>query len=238
MTPVVLGRSGPRDIRAAVALDCEMGTAESGDSELIKITLIDYFTGEILLNNIVEPDVPMRHLNTRYSGVTWGQMRAAQRKRTSLKATAGARAALWKYVGDQTIVIGHGVGNDLRAMKWIHELMVDSMIVESNIKKLKEEKEKKAKEEAIAKAKAEGTYVEPVEVSLTLGMVVDGAAVPLQKKQRRKGGDLSLKSLADVRLGRKIQLGDGKTGHDSLEDAIAARDLIHWHISNPSLASE
>lgn len=208
-----------------------MGTAESGDSELIKITLIDYFTGEILLNNIVEPNVRMRHLNTRYSGVTWSQMSAARKQGTSLKATAGARQALWKYVGDQTIVIGHGVSSDLRAMKWIHELMVDSMVVEFKIKKRKEM-------EAIAKAKAEGTYVEPVKVLPIPGAIIDRAAPPAQKKPRKKGGDLSLKGLAEVRLGRKIQLGDGTTGHDSLEDAIAARDLIHWHISNAGIDLE
>jgi hypothetical protein len=129
--------NGP-DIRAAVAVDCEMGTAESGDTELIRVTLIDYFTGEILVNNIVEPDVPLRHLNTKYSGVTWGHMREAQRKRTSLKATPGARNAIWRYVGAQTIVVGHGVSNDLRSMKWIHEHVVDSR----NARRRKRKKQK------------------------------------------------------------------------------------------------
>ncbi|KAL1597033.1 hypothetical protein SLS60_008615 [Paraconiothyrium brasiliense] len=230
--PSRLGKG--QDIRAAVALDCEMGTAESGDTELIKVTLIDYFTGDVLVNNIVEPDVPLRHLNTRFSGVTWGQMRAAQRKRTSLNATNGARQAIWRFVGAQTIVVGHGVSNDLRSMKWIHEQVVDSLVIEFNIKKRREEKEKKAEEEAIAKAKAAGTYVEPVKETLVPGQSVNAAAgLPAPKKKNRKGGDLSLKTLALKRLGRKIQLGEGTTGHDSLEDAIAARDLVHWHISNP-----
>lgn len=218
------GRDELQDVRAAVALDCEMGTAQSGDSELIKITMIDYFTGDILLDNIVEPDVQLRHLNTRYSGVTWHDMRTAQRNRTSLKATTGAREALWRYVGDQTIVIGHGVSSDLRAMKWIHDNVVDSYVIEFGIKKRKDDQEKKEREEAEAEAKANGTYKEPVKE--------EGPPVPAQKQKRRKGGDLSLKSLTEKRLGRKIQLGDGTTGHDSLEDAIAARDLVHWHMTN------
>lgn len=208
-----------------------MGTAKNGDSELIKITLIDYFSGEILLNYIVEPDVPMQHLNTRYSGITWGQMRNAQRKRACLKATKSARNAVWTYVNEHTIVVGHGVNNDLRALKWIHENVVDSMVIERNKKKIREEKEALAKEEAVAKAKAEGTYVEPVEIEAVPG-ALDGYAAPAQKKKKKKGGDLSLKFLADARLGRKIQLGDGTTGHDSLEDAVAARDLVHWHIAH------
>jgi RNA exonuclease 1 len=39
---------------------------------------------------------------------------------------------------------------------------------------------------------------------------------------------MSLKALAMKRLGRAIQV--GKKGHDSLEDALAARDLIQAHI--------
>lgn len=211
-----------------------MGTAESGDTELIKVTLIDYFTGEILVNNIVEPDVPLRHLNTKYSGVTWGDMREAQRKRTTLKATTGARNAVWRFAGAQTIVIGHGVHNDLRSMKWIHEHIVDSFVIELNIKKRRDEKEKRNEEEAIAKAKADGTYVEPAKQVITLGEGANRTDVlPVRKTRKRKGGDLSLKTLTDKRLGRKIQLGEGTTGHDSLEDAIAARDLVHWHINNP-----
>ncbi|KAK4243848.1 hypothetical protein C7999DRAFT_35804 [Corynascus novoguineensis] len=51
--------------RLAVAIDCEMGTAFDEDSELIRLTLIDYFSGEILIDSLVYPDVPMKHFNTR-----------------------------------------------------------------------------------------------------------------------------------------------------------------------------
>lgn len=151
-----------------------------------------------------------------------------------MNATEGARNAVWRFVGGQTIVVGHGVNNDLRSMKWIHEHVVDSLVIESKIKKARDGKEKKAEEEAIAKAKADKTYVEPAKETLVSGdgtRKLDGP--PAQKARKRKGGDLSLKTLADKRLGRKIQLGEGTTGHDSLEDAIAARDLVHWHINNP-----
>jgi DNA polymerase III epsilon subunit-like protein len=39
---------------------------------------------------------------------------------------------------------------------------------------------------------------------------------------------LSLKKLAELRLQRTIQKGKG---HDSLEDAIATRDLLHWNVA-------
>ena len=38
-------------------------------------------------------------------------------------------------------------------------------------------------------------------------------------------------SITEVRLGRQTQ-NVGNKGHDSLEDAMAARDLVYWHIVN------
>jgi RNA exonuclease 1 len=49
------------------------------------------------------------------------------------------------------------------------------------------------------------------------------------KKPRKKKGVLSLQNLVQARLGRVIQ-NHGNRGHDSLEDAIAARDLVHLHV--------
>lgn len=40
-----------------------------------------------------------------------------------------------------------------------------------------------------------------------------------------------------VKLGREIQ-NAGKKGHCSLEDAIAARDIVHWYITKPSILGE
>jgi RNA exonuclease 1 len=120
------------DVRIAVALDCEMGTAASGDPELIRVTLIDYFSEEVLVDNLVDPDVRMQHLNTRYSGVSWADLKNARIKGVCLSGKAGARRAIWKYVGIDTIVVGHGLSNDMRSLRWIHTAVVDSLLVESN----------------------------------------------------------------------------------------------------------
>ncbi|KAH7248449.1 hypothetical protein B0J15DRAFT_63295 [Fusarium solani] len=72
--------SSTRDNRKAVVIDCEMGVAASGDSELIRKTLVDYFSGEILVDKLVWPEVSLSHLNTRFSGVTWKSMNAARKQ--------------------------------------------------------------------------------------------------------------------------------------------------------------
>jgi RNA exonuclease 1 len=196
-----------------------MGTAANGDSELIRLTLVDYFSEEILVDNIVLPDVPMLHLNTKYSGVTWADMRNAQRKRTGLDGKAGARQAVWKYVGPDTIVVGHGVQNDLRSLRLIHKRVVDSFVTEHARVKAKEAEEEVLRLDMIAQGLTKPEDEE-------LGEKSKEAAEEKQKK--KKGGAMSLKTLAKKYLDRDIQ--KGNKGHDSLEDAIAARDIVHYNV--------
>ena len=261
-----------------------MGTALSGDSELIRVTLIDFFSGAILLNNLVEPDVPMQHLNTRFSGVTWRDIREAKKRRRCFLGKAAALQAVWTYVTPDTIVVGHGLHNDLRSLRWIHPLVVDSFMIESSIRKKTEaEQMRKLEEEvqSVAQRTCQDSTAASVELKLeqnqseaatNLGkeqndaenlvqqdpIVAADAESPEVKSQekihnehdasgakqgkkrsrRDRPGNLSLKTLMKKRLDRDIQMGDGKTGHDSLEDAIAARDLIHWHITHPEKREE
>lgn len=228
-----------------------MGTAISGDSELIRVTLIDYFSGAVLVNNIVEPDVPMQHLNTRFSGVSWEDVWKARREGSCLKGKKGARRALWRYVGPKTVVVGHGASNDLRALRWIHGLVVDSFVTEFGIVKRDEAKnENKKRIKPEDGDKEGGTAADVIKLDSSpeecrnggtptvhiCREVPDeyeaGTSIKVPKKTRNRGpGLLSLKTLVEKHLHREIQTG-GKSGHDSLEDAIAARDLVHWIITN------
>jgi DNA polymerase III epsilon subunit-like protein len=219
--------SGTPKISSAVALDCEMGTAVSGDSELIRITVIDYFTSDILINAFVQPDVPMSHLNTNYSGVTWADIRNARRDGKCLFGAAGARKALWSFVGPHTVIVGHGASSDLRALKWIHDEVVDSQAVESVRMKRKQEAAKLLEKET--GEDFDGLTYDGKE---TLMPPVPDILVEPKKKKPKGTGDLALKTLAKKHLGRDIQM-KGKLGHDSLEDAVAARDVVHWQVSNP-----
>ncbi|TXC06396.1 hypothetical protein FocTR4_00010777 [Fusarium oxysporum f. sp. cubense] len=169
--------STTKDTRKAVVIDCEMGTAASGDCELIRLTLIDYFSSHVVIDKLVWPDVPMSHLNTKWSGVTWKMMYEARNKGKGVFGWRNARSLIWKFVSPETIVIGHGVKSDLTSLRWIHPRVIDTLIVEGD------------------------------NHGATTG--------------------LSLKKLAEERLGRVIQKG---RGHDSLEDATATRDLLHWNI--------
>lgn len=120
-----------KDMRKVVALDCEMGISIYGEPELIRLSVVDYFTGEILIDSLVYPRVPLQHLNTRYSGMTRGMLESArQRLRCIWGGRDAAREQVWRYVGRETIVVVHGGQGDLLALRWIHERVIDTFVVE------------------------------------------------------------------------------------------------------------
>lgn len=232
--------SGPRQSRRAVAIDCEMGVAFDGESELIRLTLVDYFTAEILLDSLVFPAVGMSHFNTRYSGVSRQAMDEARRKGKCITGgVAAARQEVWRWVGPETIVVGHGVNNDLTSLRWIHPLVVDSMLLATAAKAEKEKREEEEEEEERKKALAleEAKSIQETEVPdedlISFESENENSKGRQKGKEdkakKQKGSGLSLKNLTHDLLGRQIQV--GKIGHDSLEDALAARDLVHWFVT-------
>ncbi|KGO74260.1 Exonuclease, RNase T/DNA polymerase III [Penicillium italicum] len=159
----------PVDYRYAVALDCEMGITDLGEQELIRVSAIDFFTGQILLDKLVFPKVWMFHTNFRFSGVSWPILSAARDASEALNGRDAAREELFRYIGPNNVVVLHGGRGDMLALRIIHHRILDTF------------------------------------------RFVEG----------------SLKANAKECLGREIQQGPG---HDSLEDALACRDIADYFI--------
>ncbi|KAK0610912.1 hypothetical protein B0T14DRAFT_405441, partial [Immersiella caudata] len=212
--------------RVAVALDCEMGMAIDQELEVIRVTVIDYFTGDKLVDSLVWPDIYIKNCNTRWSGVTKKDMNDARREGKCLLGVAAVREAVFEFVGPETIVVGHAVGGDLGCLRWIHHKIVDTHILEAE-KRKKEEEEKKAREEE--KAAEQDVEKEAVEEKGE-PQSRPGSLASKSKKEAKANGT-SLKALTMKHLGRAIQTA-GKMGHDSFEDSLASRDLLrHWIIN-------
>ncbi|OOQ87030.1 hypothetical protein PEBR_19068 [Penicillium brasilianum] len=119
--------------RRCIVLDCEMGAANTGEPELVRITAIDFFSGETLLDSLVFPQVKMWHLNKKYSGVDWSMLYKARDLGQVSKGRDAARRQLWKFVGADTIVIVHGGHNDFLSLRWIHRKVIDTLDCESRL---------------------------------------------------------------------------------------------------------
>lgn len=188
--PVLRPMPNPQFVRPAVALDCEMGTSRLGNVELIRVSMIDFFTAQPLIDSLVIPNVEMAHYNTRYSGVTFAAMNKARRTNTGIRGVDAARKEVFKYVDSDTFVIVHGGSNDFTSLRWIHPVnkIIDSCVLEG----------------------------------YDYGV-------------REKGWKKSLKEVCKRRCGISVQdakLENGRAaGHDSLEDACAAREIVCWWLN-------
>jgi DNA polymerase III epsilon subunit-like protein len=117
--------------RRAIVIDCEMVQVEEGRRELAFLTAIDFLTGEVLIDNYVQPKTKVVNWDSRFSGVTPSAMNKAVKKGTALKGWEGARERLWQFMNSETVLIGHSLNNDLDVLGVIHWNIVDSAIFTS-----------------------------------------------------------------------------------------------------------
>ncbi|KAF2818302.1 Exonuclease, partial [Ophiobolus disseminans] len=169
----------------AVALDCEMvGVGEKSISGIARISAIDYLTGEILIDTLVQPTQLVKDWRTKYSGITEEAMTEAIAQGNILSGWPEARASLFKHIDANTVLVGQSLQHDLLALGIQHKQIVDSAILTS-------------------------------------------AAVGRNAKRR-----WGLKDLCAQLLSIKIQ-NDDKAGHNSVDNAFAAREVVLWCLRNP-----
>lgn len=139
----------------AVCFDCEMGFTVYG-LELIRLTATSWPTGELLIDVLVKPFGEILDLNSRFSGVlpedlaqgkAWspgddpkptkscddgGSEDGELRVKRKLKVVASpkvARDILFSHISPNTPLIGHGLENDLNAMRIVHPTLVDTVLL-------------------------------------------------------------------------------------------------------------
>ncbi|KAI4847131.1 hypothetical protein E4T44_04687 [Aureobasidium sp. EXF-8845] len=118
--------------RHAIALDCEMAGGRMGDGlvdQLIQLTAIDFFSGEVLISALVKPTLDVRQWRTNIHGVSHGMIMQADRDGTALRDVSHARELLFSFMDKSTILVGHALHHDLNVLKIAHDSCVDSEIL-------------------------------------------------------------------------------------------------------------
>ncbi|KAI5792033.1 ribonuclease H-like domain-containing protein [Geopyxis carbonaria] len=115
----------------AVALDCEMvGVSNHLNGEVVWMTVVDYVSGATLIDTYIRPEGRVNDWRTRVSGVDASIIRdAAERGKLLEGGWRAARNLLWQYVDAETVIVGHAVWNDLKALRVCHSRIVDSGII-------------------------------------------------------------------------------------------------------------
>lgn len=128
----------------AVAFDCEMGYTVHG-MELLRLTAISWPDGAEILDVLVQPFGEVLDLNSKYSGVfpedmaravpwsaDWKAPSQQQGERKVLAIVASPKAArdlFFSFISPETVLVGHGLENDLNAMRMIHSKIVDTVLL-------------------------------------------------------------------------------------------------------------
>ncbi|KAM3965171.1 RNA exonuclease 1 homolog isoform 2-T2 [Aphomia sociella] len=100
------------------ALDTEMCYTTAG-LELASIAVIAA-DGRLVYRSLVKPSSPIVDHNTRFSGIRPRDMARAS------KTLRDVQNDILGFVGTDTILIGHALDNDLRALKLLHNAVVDT----------------------------------------------------------------------------------------------------------------
>ena len=116
----------------AVALDCEMADVIGTDGfwrEVIKVSAVDFLSGETLLNTLVLPTAKVRRWKTEITGITNQMMMEAKARGQTVLGWAKARFELWQHIDASTVLIGQSLHHDLEVLGMLHTKIVDTAIL-------------------------------------------------------------------------------------------------------------
>ncbi|SCV04464.1 LAMI_0H16336g1_1 [Lachancea mirantina] len=106
-----------------LALDCEMAYTSAG-YELIRLTVVDFFTSEVLYDEIVKPFGTVIDLNSEFSGVHSIDDETASSFEQMLTKVLNKT-----LINRNSILVGHGLENDLNVMRILHRKIIDTAIL-------------------------------------------------------------------------------------------------------------
>ncbi|KAI5716607.1 hypothetical protein M8J76_009296 [Diaphorina citri] len=115
-------KSPPPNGYGVYALDTEMVYTVHG-LEVARVTVVNV-DGRLIYNTLVKPDCEIIDYNTKYSGIS-----AKDFIRNPYKTLKDVQNDLMGFVSKDSIIVGHGLENDLRALKLIHSNIIDTSVL-------------------------------------------------------------------------------------------------------------
>merc|ERR1719273_989818 len=117
------------------AIDCEMCYTTNG-MEIARLSVVG-IDGRPVYDALVQPENPIIDYNTRFSGLTERDFRRGEKDKVSsisssiaigppVKSLRDVQNDLMGFISASTIIVGHGLENDFRALRLVHTLVVDT----------------------------------------------------------------------------------------------------------------
>lgn len=118
-----------RDNPQVIAIDCEMCEIEDPVSKqrnpnaLCRVSIVDVATDEVLLNSLVKPEWPVVDYRTFINGISENDLANVQ------FTVRHCQAFLMALCSEETVILGHAVHHDLKAMRMEHYCVADSSLL-------------------------------------------------------------------------------------------------------------
>ncbi|TMW64657.1 hypothetical protein Poli38472_011537 [Pythium oligandrum] len=114
------------DAKASVpnvyALDCEMCETDLG-MELTRITVVDV-QGTVVYDQMVKPQSTIINYHTEFSGITAESLQSTRHILADVQ-----RELLSQFLFEDTVLVGHSLTSDLRALRIVHLKIADTAIL-------------------------------------------------------------------------------------------------------------
>ncbi|KAL3494358.1 ribonuclease H-like domain-containing protein [Aspergillus germanicus] len=115
---------------SALAIDCEMVSIDPRNTAYLgQVVAIDIQTGKTVLNICVQPPVTVRNWRKQSSGLSPAVFKVYRHRGKLVSEVRGAQKALFNLMDNETILVGHALQNDLKALGIVHERVVDTQIL-------------------------------------------------------------------------------------------------------------
>lgn len=114
-------QSRKKPLRRILAMDCEMCVTTQG-LEVAKVTMLD-IKGNIVYDRFVQPENPILNYNTEYSGI------APYHLANVTTRLCDVQKELLELIDTSTIIMGHALENDFKALRLTHNLVIDTAVV-------------------------------------------------------------------------------------------------------------